>query len=98
MSLTLAAGKASTPIKLPTGRKRSFAGTLTGTATLTPQLSFDNQVTWVGIDENGSVAEYTATFGAKMIEAPDEATVYFRVKNTAGAGSWAVDGVPGPAV
>lgn len=99
MATTVAQGLATVPVKLTPGTRKAYAGTLTGTSTLTPQLSFDNKATWVSVASpiDLTAVAHTATFPALSIEAPDEQEVWFRVANTSGTGSWAVEGLPGPA-
>lgn len=100
MATTVAQGLATVPVLLPRDGARTIAGTLTGTSTLTPQVSFDGKATWVGIAKPGDITaaqDFSATFPAFEVYGPKEQEVWFRVKNTSGTGSWAVEGLPGPA-
>lgn len=98
MAVTVAAGESTTPIRLTPDKRRAFAGTLSGTSTLTPELSFDGKATWVGIASSVDLAAlaFTSTFPAMSIQAPDEQEVWFRVTNSSGSDAWTVHGLPAP--
>lgn len=101
MAVTIAASGNSAPIRLLPGESVAIAGTLTGTATLTPKLSSDGGTSYLAMskasDETATVA-WTATFGWVELRAPTKTPPtydhwLFRLENSSG-GSWAVEGIP----
>jgi hypothetical protein len=101
MSVTLGEDEATTPIMLTPGKRRTFVGTLTDTSSLQAQISFDGGTTWdaMSLETDPLTAlTLTATFPPLTIKAPDEQEVLFRVATVSGTGTWAIRGLPGPAV
>lgn len=94
MAKTLAAGASSRVLKLGPNESRSFRGTLTGTATLSPEVSFDGGLTFepVASDTLGTAAAYTATMGGAVTITAPSTGIYVRLRNSAGAGSWSIIG------
>lgn len=96
MAVTVSQGQATNAVKVFAGGGILFAGTKSGTTTLTPQISLDGGSTWFGLaspTDYVTPVSYTESFPAVTLEVPKGSTdPLFRLANTSGAGSWSVHG------